>query len=120
MFRRNDMRAVEFNWLTTINDVQYDQYNNIVSFSLERGNAYITAQATPTSFQNIDVMIDSNPQNAIGANIAQLNPTDICIVGDYAQVHAISGMPFTLTAYQFNDLNTFLYEHIEENRKWVK
>ena len=113
------MRAVEFNWLTTVSDVQYDKHNNIVSFILELGDSYVIAHATPTSFQNIDVMIDSNPQNAIGANIAQLNPTDICIVGEYAQVHAISGMPFTLTAYQFNDLNTFLYEYIEENRKWV-
>ena len=113
------MRAVEFNWLTTVSDVEYDQSNNVVSFNLEHGDAYITAHATPTQFRSIEVMIDSNPQNAVGANIAQLNPTDICIIGDYDQVHAISGMPFTLTAYQFNDLNTFLYEHIEETKKWL-
>ena len=113
------MRAVEFNWLTKVDDIEYDKENNIVRFCLSLEDAYVDAQVTPTQFRNIEVMIDSNPQNAIGANIAQLNPTDICIVGDYDQVHAISGMPFTLTAYQFNDLNTFLYEHIEENKKWL-
>lgn len=113
------MRAVEFNWLTTVDDIEYDQYNNIVSFSLEHGDSYITAQVTPSSSDSIEVMVDSDQQNAIPAKIAQLNPTDVCIVGDYDQVHAISGMPFTLTAYQFNDLNTFLYEHIKETEKWL-
>lgn len=113
------MRAVEFNWLTKVDDIEYDKANNIVRFCLSLEDAYVDVQVTPTSFDSIEVMVDSNPQNAIEAKIAQLNPTDVCIVGDYDQVHAISGMPFTLTAYQFNDLNTFLYEHIEENKKWL-
>lgn len=113
------MRAVEFNWLKTVDVIEYDQYNNVVSFSLEHGDSYITALVTPTSFDSIEVMVDSNPQNALPAKIAQLNPTDVCIVRDYDQVRAISGMPFTLTAYQFNDLNTFLHEHIRETEKWL-
>ena len=113
------MRAVEFNWLTKVDYIEYDQDNNVVSFVLERGDAYVSAHVTPTSFDTIEVMVDSNPQNAIEAKIAQLKPTDICIVSEYDQVHAISGMPFTLTAYQFNDLNTLLYEHIKETEEWL-
>ena len=113
------MRAVEFNWLTTVDVIEYDEYNNVVSFSLEHGDSYITALVTPTSSDSIEVMVDSNPQNAIPAKIAQLNPTDVCIVGDYDKVHAISGMPFSLTGQQLYELNLYLYEHIKETEKWL-
>lgn len=113
------MRAVEFNWLTTVDVIEYDQDNNVVSFVLERGDAYVSAHVTPTSFDTIEVMVDSNPQNAIEAKIAQLKPTDICIVSEYDEVHAISGMPFSLTGQQLYELNLYLYEHIEETEKWL-
>lgn len=113
------MRAVEFNWLTKVDDVEYDRANNVVKFCISVSDSYVDAVVTPTSFQNIDLMIDDNPQNAVNVKIAQLSNNDVCFVSEYDQVHAISGMPFMLTAYQFNDLNTFLYEHIEENRKWA-
>ena len=114
------MRAVEFNWLTKVDDVEYNRADNIVCFCLSLADSYVDVQVTPTAKRSVEIITDSNPQNAIEVFYPQLNPNDVCIVGDYDQVHAISGMPFTLTAYQFNDLNNFLYEHIEENRKWVK
>lgn len=110
------MRAVEFNWLTKVDDIEYDKANNIVRFSLSLGDEYVDAQVTPTCSTGIDIV---SLNDYIPVRIPQLNPTDICIVGAYDQVHAISGMPFTLTAYQFHDLNTFLYEHIEETKKWL-
>ena len=115
------MRAVEFNWLTKVDDIDYDRDNNIVRFSLSLAyeSAYVDVQVTPTKQLREEIQNGRNPQYTDYVNVAQLNPTDICIVGDYDQVHAISGMPFQLTAYQFNDVNTFLYEHIMENQLWA-
>lgn len=112
------MRSVEFNWLTIVNDVEYDKQNNIVKFTISNSESYVDAFVTPTRYSDVD-LIDGSIENAVNGKIAQLSNEDVCIVADYDQVNAINGMPFGLTAYQFNDLNSFLYDHILETNKWA-
>ena len=114
------MRAVEFNWLTKVDNLEYDKKNNVLSFSLELEDSYVVGYVTPSHTKMIDVAVDSNPQNDIELPILLVDCDDVCFVGqDYDQVHAISGMPFKLTAYQLNDLNTYFEEYLVENKIWA-
>lgn len=114
------MRAVEFNWLTKVDNLEYDKKNNVLGFSLEIGDSYVVGYVTPSRTKMIGVAVDSNPQNDIELPILLVDCDDVCFVGqDYDQVHAISGMPFKLTAYQFNDLNTYFEEYLVENKIWA-
>lgn len=114
------MRAVEFNWLTKVDNLEYDKKNNVLSFSLELGDSYVVGYVTPSHTEMIAVAVDMNPQNDIELPILLVDCDDVCFVGqDYDQVHAISGMPFKLTAYQLNDLNTYFEEYLVENEIWA-
>ena len=114
------MRAVEFNWLTNVDNLEYDKKSNVLSFSLELGDSYVVGYVTPTREEKVPYAVDSNPQNDLEAPILLVDCNDVCFVGqDYDQVHAISCMPFKLTAYQLNDLNTDFEEYLVENKIWA-
>ena len=113
------MRAVEFNWLTRVDNLEYDNNNNVLSFSLELDDSYVVGYVTPSKIKLVELMVDMNVQNNMDFPIRLVDCNDVCIVGEYNQVHAISGMPFKLTAYQFNDLNTYFEEYLLENKIWA-